>query len=416
MIVDLLERDAAVNDPVRRNFHAIRRLIADSHEDEASKRRHLARAAQLVRSLHREGIVRMVRDTASSYYWASVDDELQVDFSLFHNLSLFLVDAIGRLDSTADTHALDLLSVVESVLEDPAVILRRQVDKAKEQLIAQLKAEGVPYEERMRRLDEVTHPQPAAHFIQIAFDHFRARHPWVGGDLVQPKSVAREMIEEYLGFGEYVRRYGLQRSEGVLLRYLSQAYKTLDQNVPDALKSDAVWDIIGYLRGVIERTDTSLIEEWESLIHPELRFQGESSREGHRRLVAEELVADPRRLSSRIRGELHTLVAALSRGEWEEAAQTVRQGTEGSGSHWPPERFEEALAPFLDHFGRIVIDHRSRLADKTTIRQTGELEWEAFQVLCDPEGEDLWCVEAVVDLSDLERLDGPIIAVRRIGI
>ncbi|PWB73961.1 MAG: DUF3516 domain-containing protein [Holophagae bacterium] len=415
MIVDLLERDAAANDPERRNFHAIRQLIADSHEDDTSKRRHQARAAQLVRSLHREGIVRMVRDTASSYYWATVDDELQVDFSLFHNLSLFLVDAIGRLDPTADTHALDLLSVVESVLEDPAVILRRQVDRAKDQLVAQLKAEGVPYEERMQRLDEVTHPQPAAHFIQIAFDHFRSRHPWVGGDLVQPKSVAREMVEEYLGFGEYVRRYGIQRSEGILLRYLSQAYKTLDQNVPDSLKSDAVWDIIGYLRGVIERTDTSLIEEWESLIHPELRFQGETSREGHRRLVAEELLADPRRFSSRIRGELHALLAALSRKEWEEAAQTVHQGDEGSDSHWPPERFEEALAPFLERFGRVVFDHRARLADKTTIRQTGELQWEAVQVLCDPEGEDLWCVEAAVDLSDLERLDGPVIAVTRIG-
>ena len=92
---------------------------------------------------------------------------------------------------------------------------------------------------------------------------------------MSPKSIAREMVEEYLGFGEYVRRYGLQRSEGVLLRYLSQAYKTLDQNVPDTFKSDAVWDVVGYLRAVIERTDTSLIEEWESLIHPELRFQGE---------------------------------------------------------------------------------------------------------------------------------------------
>jgi superfamily II DNA/RNA helicase len=415
MVVDLLERDAAVNDPGHRNFHAIRRLIADSHEDESSKRRHLTRTAQLVRSLYREGIVRMVPDTATSYYWATVDDELQVDFSLFHNLSLFLVDAIGRLDTEAETHALDLLSVVESVLEDPAVILRRQVDRAKEQLIAQLKAEGVPYEERMRRLDEVTHPQPAAHFIQIAFDHFRGRHPWVGGDLVQPKSVAREMVEEYLGFGEYVRRYGLQRSEGVLLRYLSQAYKTLDQNVPDALKSDAVRDLAGYLRAVIERTDTSLIEEWESLIHPELRLHGESSREGHRRLVAQELLGDPRRLHSRIRGELHALLATLSRQEWEEAAAIVRQGGAGSDACWPPERFAEAMAPFFERFGRIVFDHRARLADKTTIRQVAGLRWHAVQVMCDPEGDDLWYIEAAVDLSDLEQLDGPIIAVTRIG-
>jgi superfamily II DNA/RNA helicase len=415
MVVDLLQRDAAENDPEHRNFHAIRQLVAESHEDEASKRRHLTRAAQLVRSLHREGIVRLVQDSASSYYWVVVDDELQVDFSLFHNLSLFLVDAIGRLDADAELHALDVLSIVESVLEDPAIIIRRQVDRAKDLLVSRLKAEGVPYEERMRRLDEVTHPQPAAEFIHIAFDYFRERHPWVGGDLVRPKSIAREMVEEYLGFGEYVRRYGLQRVEGVLLRYLSQAYKTLDQNVPDSAKTDAVWDVVGYLRAILERTDTSLIEEWESLIHPELRFQGESSRAGHRRLVAQELISDPRRLTSRVRGELHTLVAALSRREWDEAADAVRQRDRDEQNLWPGERFAAAMEPFFDRFGTLVFDHRSRLADKTTVNRTGDLTWTAVQVLCDPEGEDLWCIETLVDLSDVEQLEGPIIAVTRIG-
>ena len=112
---------------------------------------------------------------------------------------------------------------------------------------------------------------------------------------------------------------------------------------------------------------------------------------------------------------LHALLAALSRGEWEEAAGAVRQGAESSDAHWPPERFAQCLAPFLERFGRIVFDHRARLADKTTVRPAGELRWEASQVVCDPEGEDLWCVEATVDLSDLEHLDGPIIAVKRIG-
>jgi superfamily II RNA helicase len=415
MIVDLLQRDAAENDPARGNFHAIRQLIADSHEDDNRKRSHLAHAAKLVRSLHREGIVRMVRDAATGYYWVVVDEDLQVDFSLFHNLSLFLVDAIARLDTEADDHPLDLLSVVESVLEDPVVILRRQVAKAKDRLVAQLKAEGVSYDERMRRLDEVTHPQPAGEFIHVAFEHFRGNHPWVGGDLVRPKSIAREMVEDYLGFGEYVREYGLQRTEGVLLRYLSQAYKTLDQNVPDAFKSDAVWDVAGYLRSVIERTDTSLIEEWEALVHPELRFQGEDPHLSHRRLVVRELVQDPQRLSSRIRAELHALVAAVSRRRWEEAAGVVRTAAEGSPDHWSADRFEEAMTPFFERFGELVFDHGARLADKTTISRTGEHTWRAVQVLCDPERENLWCIETTVDLGDEDSLDGPIIAVERIG-
>ncbi len=415
MVVDLLQRDAAENEPDHGNFHALRQLIDQSHEDDAAKRRHVARAAQLVRSLHREGIVRMARDAAGSYYWAVVDDELQVDFSLFHNLSLFLVDAIGRLEEGSDSYALDLLSVVESVLEDPTIIIRRQVAKAKDLLVAQLKADGVSYDERMRRLDEVTHPQPQAHFIHIAFDHFRGNHPWVGGDLVRPKSIAREMVEEYLGFGEYVHRYGLQRFEGVLLRYISQAYKTLDQNVPDTYKTESVWDVVGYLRSVIERTDTSLIEEWESLVHPELRFQGEDPHASHRRLVAHELIQNPKRFASRARAELHALVAALSREQWEEAASAVRQGAEGSDTHWPAERFETTLQSFRERFGSLVFDHRARLADKTTLNRTGEHTWTAVQVLVDPEDENLWCIEARVDLRDVETLDGPIIEVSRIG-
>ncbi|MEJ2583340.1 MAG: DUF3516 domain-containing protein, partial [Acidobacteriota bacterium] len=233
MLVDLLQRDATINDPEAGNFASVRRLIADCHDDHAGKARHLQRAAQLCRSLYRAGIIRMERDSASDYRWVVVDEDLQVDFSLFHNLSLFLIEAIEGLDTDNPEHALDVLSLVESVLEDPTIILRRQVDRLKTELVNRLKAEGVSYEERMNRLDEVTHPQPIADYIHAAFELFRGDHPWVGGDAVKPKSVAREMVEEYLGFTEYVRHYGLQRFEGVLLRYLSQVYKTLDQNVPD---------------------------------------------------------------------------------------------------------------------------------------------------------------------------------------
>ena len=209
MIVDLLHRDAEIDDPTRRNFHSIRELIALSHEDDVSKSRHLTRAAQLVRSLSHAGVVTMVPDTATGYRWIIVNDELQIDFSLFHNLSLFLVEAVGVLDPSSPDYPFDLLSVVEAVLEDPHIILRRQVDRLKTELLAQLKADDVPYQERMARLDEVTHPQPGAEAIQAAFELFRHAHPWVGPEMVRPKGVAREMLEEYLGFTEMVRRYGV---------------------------------------------------------------------------------------------------------------------------------------------------------------------------------------------------------------
>jgi hypothetical protein len=416
MLVDLLQRDAAINDPEAGNFASVRRLIADCHDDDAGKRRHLQRAAQLCRSLYRAGIIRMERDSASDYLWVTVDEELQVDFSLFHNLSLFLVEAIEGLDKENPEYALDLLSLVESVLEDPTIVIRRQVDKLKTELINQLKAEGVSYDERMNRLDEVTHPQPIADYTFAAFDHFRRDHPWVGGDAVRPKSVAREMVEGYLAFTDYVRRYGLQRFEGVLLRYLSQVYKTLDQNVPDQIKTDAVHDIAAFLRAMLERVDTSLIEEWESLRHPELLLEGvPDAKAAHRVLAAQELRGDPAALATRLRAELHQLVAALARRDWEEAAACVRQDPDDPSALFEPDEFSSALEPFFAEHGELIFDHRARLAEHTQLSAVGDDRWQVVQVLLDPSNENLWCVEGKVDLSDDANLEGPLIVVTRIG-
>ncbi len=416
MLVDLLQKDAATNDPEAGNFHSVRELIRGCHDDEAGKMSHLERAAQLARSLYRADIIRMERDTTGRYLWVTVDEDLQVDFSLFHNLSLFLIGAIEGLDPENPEHSLDLLSLVESVLEDPVIILRRQVDRLKTELINRLKAEGVSYDERMNRLDEVTHPQPIADYIHAAFDHFCRDHPWVGGDLVRPKSVAREMVEEYLSFTDYVRKYGLQRSEGVLLRYLSQVYKTLDQNVPDQIKTEDVNDLIAFLRAMLERVDTSLIEEWESLRHPELILEGEGdAKTVHRLLAARELRSDPQRLASRLRAEMHLLVAALSHRDWEEASACVRRSGDHPSALTTPEDFAEALAPFYEEFDQLRFDHQARLTEHTQISETGNNRWKVVQILVDPEDDNLWHIEGEVDLSDEASIEGPLVAVKRIG-
>jgi superfamily II RNA helicase len=416
MLIDLLQRDAAINDPLSGNFASVRRLIASCHDDDAGKEHHLERAAQLARSLYRADIIRMERDTASSYLWVTVDEDLQVDFSLFHNLSLFLIEAIEGLDADNPEHALDLLSLVESVLEDPTIVIRRQVDRIKTELINRLKAEGVSYDERMNRLDEVTHPQPIADYIYAAFERFRIDHPWVGGDAVRPKSVAREMVEDYLGFTDYVRRYGLQRSEGVLLRYLSQVYKTLDQNVPDQVKTEAVHDIVAFLRAMLERVDTSLIEEWESMRHPELLLEGAAdAKSAHRVLAAQELRNDPTALASRLRAELHQLVASLARRDWEEAATCVRQVTDEPSALVEPDDFSAAMESFFTDHEEVVFDHRARLTEHTQLTSTGDNRWQVVQVLLDPSEENLWCIEGQVDLSDEANVDGPLIVVTRIG-
>jgi superfamily II RNA helicase len=411
-VLDLLQRDAELDDPDLRNFDSLRDLINRCHEEEGSKARHLSQAAVLVRSLYRAGIIRMKRDKVSSYLWAVVAEDLQWDFSLHHALSLYLVETIGQLETDSETYALDLMTLVESILEDPDVILRRQVDKIKGELVAQLKADGIQYEERMERLEEITHPKPLSDFLYGTYNRFRGEHPWVGGHDVHPKSIAREMYEGYMSFADYVKKYGLQRSEGVLLRYLSQLYKTLDQSVPEYAKTAEVWDALGYFRALIHHTDTSLLEEWESLLHPELRLMRLQRHQAAEALWLKQLLADPKAFAARMRAELHLLVRALAEKEWEDASAAVLQDPDDP---WTPERFEESMKPFYEEYGELVFTPEARRHQHTHIREVDERVWEVAQTMLDPQGDNLWAVQGIVDLRDPDVMDGPLVKVARVS-
>jgi superfamily II DNA/RNA helicase len=430
MVLNLLQRDAERDDPSRRNFDSLRELIARSHEDEASKRRLLAEAAVLVRSLYRAGVVHMARDTSGPYLWVVVDRDLQWDFSLHQALSLFLIEALGQLDQQSESYAADVVSLVEAVLEDPEVVLRRQVDKLKQELVARLKADGVPYEERMERLDEVGPPQPPqalVDFFHGAFHRFRGDHPWVGGRDIRTKLIGREMLLDYLGFGDFVKRYHLERSEGVLLRYLSQLYKTLKQSVPEAARTEAVLDALGFFRALLERTDTSLLEEWEELLHPELRREREQEHEAAEALWIRELVADPKAFGARVRAEMHLLVRTLAARDWEAAAESVRGGLPADGAAadgaaaggeetpWDAEGFERELAPFFAEYGELLFTPEARRHQFTHIQRTGDRTWEVRQTLLDPQGDNLWAIAGDVDLRDPHALEGPLVRLHRIG-
>jgi superfamily II RNA helicase len=416
MVLSLLQRDAEQDDPSRKNFDSLRELIRRSHEDEGTKSRLLAFAAVLVRSLYRAGILEMAKDSKTDYLWVVVAQGLQWDFSLHQALSLYLIETLGLLDMQGEDYTLDLLTLVEAILEDPDVVLRRQVDKLKQELVAQLKADGMQYEERMEKLDEVTHPQPQKDFLYGSFNKFKGQHPWVGAKEIRPKSIGREMFEGFMSFADYVKRYGLQRSEGVLLRYVSQLYKTLDQSVPEAVKTEGVWDALGFFRAMIDLTDTSLLEEWESLLHPELRLEGKGKREAAKEaLWLEELLASPKAFAARVRAEMHLLVRALAAKEWEEAVASVQQDPEGAGGTWDEERFETALAPFVAEYGDLVFTPEARRHQWTEIRPTGDRTWEISQTLLDPEGDNLWAVQGTIDLRNPLAIDGPLVRLTRIG-
>ncbi len=416
MVLNLLQHDAAVDNPEHRNFHSLRRLIAKCHEEERAKPALLSEAAQLVRSLYRAGLIKMVRDQKTAYYWVEINQELQTDFSLFQALSLYLVETLDALEPDSPEFGLDVLTLVEAVLENPDLILRKQVDKLKSDLIARLKAEGVPYEERMEKLDQVTHPKPNAEFLYATFDAFREVHPWVGHHGIRPKSIGREMYENYLSFTDYVRNYSLQRSEGVLLRYLSQLYKTLIQSVPERRKNEQIYDVESYLRTMLERTDTSLIEEWQSLLHPELRIADREEAQATReQLLAYELLHDPKAFAARVRNEMHQVVRDLSKGHYQEAAQGLRIDPEEPQTAWTSERLEAALAPFLEEYGELVFTPQARQAHRTRIEETAPRQWKITQVLLDPQGDDLWHLAGDVDLRAGQSLEGPLVRLRHIG-
>ena len=410
MLVSVLQRESEIERPGS-GYRALITLIERCHEDARGKHRLRREAALLFRSLRRAGIVEIVVDARSGKRGVRVHEDLQRDFSLHQTLSLYLVDAASALDPASPSHSLDLLSLVEAILENPRPVLFRQVDRAKGQLVAELKAKGVPYEDRIRELEDVTWPKPLAEFLYATFNLFAEKHPWLEAESIRPKSIAREMAESFMGFHDYVRQLGLERSEGLLLRYLGQVYTTLSQSVPEALRTEDLEEIRAYLRAMLEQVDASLVEEWELLVHPDpSRPAADAAAMPARR--ERDVAADPRVFAARVRQEWHRLVQALAARDWEEAARCVREDPDDL---WEPRRFQAELAPFFAECGEIVTTPDARRADRTTILKTGPRTWDVTQTLVDPQGDELWCLFGHVDLRQETAPEGPILRMRRIG-
>jgi len=240
---------------------ATRQLIRDSHESPKAKGAHRRRAWQLFRSLLDRKIVEFIprAERAEGDHpdrKLRVHVDLQDDFSMDQALSLYLIETVPTLDPAAPDYALDLLTLVESILEDPDIILRKQLDRVKSQAMADMKARGLEYQERMDELEKLEYPKPNRDFIYSTFNAFADKHPWVGQENIRPKSIAREMFEQFRSFGDYIRDYELQRSEGLLLRHLNSVFKVLAQTVPDAAQTDPVREMDLYLSAMIRQVDS----------------------------------------------------------------------------------------------------------------------------------------------------------------
>src|SRR4051794_31457963 len=262
MILNVVNQPA---DPIE----TMRALMEDNHEDERGRRRLSERAQALGSELVDAGVLRWLPEPDAHGRTLQLAVELQEDFALNQPLASFALVAFALIDPDSETYALDVLSVVEAIMDDPFPVLMAQANKERGETVAEMKAQGIEYEERMELLEEVTYQRPLAEPLQDALRVYRETHPWVRESDLSPKSVVRDMYEWGRTFTEFVSHYGLARSEGLVLRYLSNTYRALRRTVPEEAKTDELDDIIEWLGETVRQTDSSLLGEGEALTDPE---------------------------------------------------------------------------------------------------------------------------------------------------
>jgi hypothetical protein len=385
---------------------AVRRILKENHDPAKLQRTHKRRAISIYRSLREADVVTELDEPDELGRRVRVTIDLQDDFALHQPLSLFAVEAIETLEPAEPDYALDVVSVIESVLESPGVILAAQIDRRRTALLQELKARGVEYEERMERLSEVRHPEPLADFLQPAFAVFRSHHPWVGDERVKPKSIVREIYETGWSFRDFVVHYGLKRSEGVVLRYLSDAFRALRQNVPEPARTDDVVDLTEWLGEVVRQVDSSLLDEWERLTAiDDAAAAGADDLPG---VIADapdlaadrpDVTANRRAFAVMVRNEVFRWVQLLARQDHETLAEVP-----GDGERWTAEEIENAIADYWTVHDQILLDRDARGPELFEFGVDGDPDV-VRQTIADPEGWHDWKVVGRVD-SETSREEG----------
>ena len=382
-------------------FAAMKQLLTDNDEARPAQRRHIRAAVAMCRSLLAAGVLERldVPDELGRRVRVTVD--LQDDFALNQPLSLFVLEAMPRLDNALPEWPLDVVSVVESTLEDPGAVLAAQLERARTETLARLKEEGMEYEDRMEVLREVEYPKPLAEFLYGIFDVYRLRHPWARDHNVRPKSVVRDMYERSMGFSEYVAHYGVARSEGLLLRYLSDVYKALVQNVPEDAKSLALVDVTEWLGEMVRQVDSSLLDEWEILNQPQ-EIQQALAR-GERPAPARAARGEAPALTDNLRAfRVMVRNACFRRAELAARRDWASLGELDGEAGWDAARWEAAFEPYFEEQPAIGTGAAARAPALWQVAEDRR-QWHARQVLDDPSGYHEWAVALDVDLdaSDL---------------
>ncbi len=392
MILNVVNQPA---DPVE----TMRALLEENHEDERGRRRLMEQAQELGDELVQAGVLEWLAEPDADGRTLQLALDLQDDFALNQPLAAFALEAFTLLDPHEESYTLDVLSVVEAILDDPSPVLRAQANKAKGEAVAQMKSEGIEYDERMELLEEVTYPKPLAEPLTYALIRYRETHPWVREDDLSPKAVVRDMYEEGRTFSELIAYYGIARSEGLVLRYLSGAYRALRQTVPEEVRTEELEDIIDWLGETVRQTDSSLLDEWEALTDPEAVA----------RVAAGEPLPPPRPVTGNVRAftvmvrnAMFQRVRAAARNRPDELAALEAAA---AALHDPPAKpamlqrdFEEGLAAYWEEYPSMGDGPDARSPDLLIVdREPGA--WRVRQLLDDPDGNRDFSILVTVDLD-----------------
>lgn len=372
-------------------FTAMRRLLEDNHEPRKKQLRHIRRAIAIYRSLLDGGVVEQLDEPDAQGRIVRLTVDLQQDFALQQPLSTFALASFDLLDPESPSYALDMVSVVESTLDDPRQILAAQQNKARGEAVAEMKADGVEYEERMERLMDVSYPKPLEELLSHAYGLYRKSHPWVGDHPLSPKSVIRDMYERAMTFGEFVSFYELARTEGIVLRYLASAYKALDHTVPDERKSEDFEDIVAWLGEMVRQVDSSLLDEWEQLANPAEETAEQAMEHADQ---VRPVTANARAFRVLVRNALFRRVELAALDDADEL------GTLDEESGWDAERWGEALDAYWEEYEDIGTGPDARGPRLLRIEEDPEHAlWRVRQTFADPEGDHDWGISAEVDLT-----------------
>jgi superfamily II RNA helicase len=385
-------------------FAAMRHLLTSNDEEPAARRRHISRAIAIYRALLAGGVVERLDEPDEQGRLVRLTVDLQYDFALNQPLSPLALAAIGLLDPADPGYPLDVLSVIEATLDDPRQVLSAQLSRARGAAVEQMKRDGLSYEERIELLDDVTYPRPLADLLAGAYDIYRRGHPWVADHELSPKSVARDMFERAMNFTEYIGFYGLTRCEGMVLRYLADAYKALRQTVPDEAKTEDLLDLIEWLGELVRQVDSSLLDEWERLRNPDDAAAPAAAADGGPPPVT----ANQRAFRVLVRNALFRRVELAALERYEELGEL------DADAGWDADAWADALEPYFAEHDDIGTGPDARGPGLLIIDQQPGA-WVVRQIFDDPAGDHDWGISARIDLAASDEAGAAAVEVTSVG-